>query len=117
MEAIVDIIDYEEIPAEMTAGGKEYFALKIRGDNMYPDYVEDDVVIYLKSQNCESGDECTVIVNGTDATFAKVIKQKGGIVLQPLNVTEHEPTYYSDSEIEELPVRIIGIARELRRKK
>ena len=117
MEAIQDIIDYEEIPAEMAAGGKEFFALKLRGNSMYPDYEEGDIVIYQKADDCDSGDECAVIVNGDDATFKKVIKQKGGVVLQPLNVAEYEPMYYSDKEIEELPVRVIGIARELRRKK
>jgi repressor LexA len=35
LEAIEDIIDYEEIPAEMARAG-EYFALRIRGDSMGP---------------------------------------------------------------------------------
>ena len=117
MEAIEGIIDYEEIPAEMTAGGKEYFALKIRGNSMSPDYLEDDVVIYQRAVTCDSGDECAVIVNGEEATFKKVVIHKSGIFLQPLNVAEHEPTYYSNREVEELPVRVIGIAKELRRKK
>ena len=117
MEAIEDIIDYEEIPAEMAAGGKEFFALRLRGNSMSPDYEEGDTVIYQIADDCESGDECAVIVNGEEATFKKVIKQKGGVVLQPLNVAEYEPMYYSNKEIEELPVRVIGIARELRRKK
>jgi len=117
MEAIEDIIDYEEIPTDMTAGGKEFFALKIRGNSMSPDYLEDDVVIYQKAETCDNGDECAVIVNGEEATFKKVVIKRDGVFLQPLNVAEHEPVYYSNREIEELPVRVIGIAKELRRKK
>jgi len=117
MEAIEDILDYEEIPAEMTAGSKEYFALKISGDSMEPDYIEGDVVIFLKAQTCDSGDECAVIVNGDHATFKKVIRKENGVYLQPLNITKHDPVFYTNDEIIEKPVDVIGIAKELRRKK
>ena len=115
IEAIEDVLDYEEIPADWTTGGREYFALKIQGDSMEPKYLDDDIVIFQKAETCDSGTECAVMVNGYDATFKKVIIQKSGIVLQPLNTRDHEPTFYSNSEVNELPVRVIGIAKELRR--
>ena len=34
LEAIEDILDWEEIPSTMCAGGREYFALQVRGDSM-----------------------------------------------------------------------------------
>ena len=116
IDAVEDILDYEEIPADWTAGGKEYFALKLRGNSMIPDYIDGDVVIFQKADTCENGEECAVMVSGEEATFKKVIRQKGGVLLQPLNVSEYEPKYYTNKEIEELPVRVIGVARELRRK-
>jgi len=116
IEAIEDVLDYEEIPAELTAGGKEYFALKIQGSSMYPKYLEDDVVIFQKSPDCENGTDCAVLVNGEDATFKKVIKQSNGVVLQPLNISDFEPAFYSNEDVETLPVVVIGIAREIRRK-
>jgi len=116
IEAIEDVLDYEEIPAELTAGGKEYFALKIQGNSMFPKYLEDDVVIFQKSPDCESGTDCAVLVNGEDATFKKVIKQSNGVVLQPLNITDFEPAFYSNEDVEALPVAVIGIAIEIRRK-
>ena len=116
IEAIEDVLDYEEIPADWTAGGKEYFALRISGNSMYPKYLEGDVVIFLQVEDCENGMECAVIVNGQDATFKKIIKQSGGLVLQPLNTTDHEPAFYSNEEVNSLPLRIIGIAKEIRRK-
>jgi len=116
IEAIEDVLDHEEIPAEWTTGGREYFALKIQGRSMSPKYLENDIVIFQKLPDCDSGAECAVIVNGDDATFKKVIKQTSGIILQPLNITEFEPVFYSNEDIESLPVSIIGIAEEIRRK-
>ena len=116
IEAIEDILDYEEVPIEWRKGGKEYFALKIKGNSMYPKYLDNDIVLFLTSKDCNSGDDCAVIVDGENATFKKVIKRPSGIVLQPLNTDEFEPEFYSNEEIENLPVRIIGIAEEIRRK-
>lgn len=116
IEAIEDVLDHEEIPVEWTMGGKEYFALRIQGNSMSPKYLENDIIIFQKSPDCDSGKECAVIVNGDDATFKKVIKQTNGIILQPLNIADFEPVFYSNEDIENLPVSIIGIAEEIRRK-
>ena len=116
LEAIEDIIGYEEISIDRTLGGKEYFALQICGDSMSPKYLEGDIVIFLVAQDCDSGSECAVIKNGNDATFKKVIKQISGIVLQPLNTGSYSPEFFSNEEVETLPISIIGVAIELRRK-
>lgn len=116
IEMIEDVIDYEEIPTNWLIGGKEYFALKVKGDSMSPDYLDGDVVIVKKQDSCENGDECIVAVNGFDATFKKVIKKESSIILQPLN-SNYEPMIYSNDDIEKLPVRILGVVVELRRTK
>ena len=116
IEAIEDVLDYEEAPLDWSAGGREYFALKIKGDSMSPDYMDGDVVIFLAADDCQSGDDCAVIINGDDATFKKVIKHMDGVMLQPMNTTAYVPTFYSNAEISHLPVRVIGIAEEIRRK-
>lgn len=66
MECIEDIIDTEEISADMLRGGKQYFGLKIKGDSMKPDYLDGDVIILQKQDNCENGDDCVVMVNGNE---------------------------------------------------
>ena len=45
MECIEDVIDTEEIDADMLKGGKQYFGLKIKGDSMFPEYLENDTII------------------------------------------------------------------------
>ena len=116
MECIEDIIDTEEISTEMLKGGKQYFGLKIKGDSMEPDYLDGDIIIFQKQDDCENGDDCVVMVNGNDGTFKRIFKSKSGIRLQPLN-NKYEPLIFSNKEIEQLPVKILGVFEELRRKK
>jgi len=115
IEAIEDIVDFEEIPKNWLKGDKEYFGLKIKGDSMYPYYNTGDTVIFQKTSDCENGSHCAVMVNGNDVTFKKLIKNSEGIILKPLN-DDYEPIFYTNKQIKELPVNIIGVAKEIRRK-
>lgn len=83
---------------------------------MAPVYQTGDTVIFERVSDCESGSHCAVMVNGDDVTFKKVIKTEAGVILQPLNEDEFEPQFYSNKEIKELPLRIVGVAKEIRRK-
>ena len=115
MEMIEDIIDTEEISSDWLKGDKQYFGLKVNGNSMMPKYQNNDTIICLKCEDCESGDDCVVAVNGNDATFKKVIKNENGIILQPLN-PEFSPLVYTNEDIKKLPVGILGKVVELRRK-
>ena len=115
MECIEDVLDTEEIPASMLKGGKQYFGLKVKGNSMFPAYLNGDTVIFEKVDDCESGQDCVVMVNGNDGTFKRVLKNENGIILQPLN-SEYEPLVFTNEQINNLPVKIIGIAKEIRRK-
>ena len=114
VEAVEEIIDYEEIIEEMANQG-EYFALQVRGDSMEPKFSEGDVVIVLKQPTAETGDIAIVLVNGNDATIKKIKRTEQGIMLIPLN-SDYEIMFYSNEEIEQLPVRILGKVVELRAK-
>lgn len=115
IEAIEEVLDYEEIPKDWCKGGKEFFGLLIKGDSMFPKYIDNDVVIFEKTNDFNNGDECAVMVNGDDCTFKKVLKHDQGLTLQPLN-SAYEIKLYSNEDIEKLPIKIIGVAKEMRRK-
>lgn len=106
---------YEEITPDLAKTG-EFFALKIRGHSMEPRMMEGDVVIVRRQDDVESGDIAIVLVNGNEATVKRVKKQEDGITLIATNTSVYEPHYYSNKEIEELPVRILGKVVELRGK-
>lgn len=116
MEMIEDVLDTEEIDANMLKGGKEYFGLKVKGNSMYPEYLDGDTIILEKLDNVESGTDAVIMVNGNDGTFKRVFKNENGIILQPLN-PEFQPMIYTNEQIEKLPVKVIGKVVELRRKK
>ena len=116
MDAIEDILDWEEVPASWGSGGREYFGLRVKGDSMYPKYLEGGTVILRKDHACDSGDDCAVLVNGDAATLKQVIlREDGAVELRPVNPT-YPPRTYSPAEIESLPVQVIGVVVELRRK-
>lgn len=118
IEAIEDIIGYEEIPREWLKGGNEYFALVLDGDSMEPKYQDKDIGIFLKASDCESGQDCCIKINGFDATFKRVKKQKNGIMIMPLNEnnsTGFSTTFYTNDEIINKPVEIIGVIKQIRR--
>lgn len=114
IEAIEDIIDYEEIPESMAKNG-EYFALQIRGDSMEPKFSEGDVVIVRKQESADDGDIAVVLVNGNEATVKKIKRRMDGIMLIPNNPS-YDPMFYSNQEIATLPIAIIGRVVELRAK-
>lgn len=116
LEAIEEVLDWEDIPARWLAGGKEYFSLRVRGDSMYPEYLDGDTIILRKTECCETGDDCAVMVNGDDATFKRVRLSETGMVLQPLNPA-YEPIIFTAQQVQDLHVRILGVVVELRRTK
>ena len=116
MEMIEDILDTEEISEDIIKGGKEYFGLKIKGDSMSPEYLDGDTIILEKAQDVENGQDAVVMINGDDGTFKRVFKNENGIILQPLN-NSYSPLVFSNEDIKNKPVKIIGKVIELRRKK
>ena len=114
IEAIQDIIDYEEIDAATAAKG-EYFALQVKGSSMEPRICEGDIVIVRKQDDVESGEIAIVMVNGDNATIKRLLKYEDGIRLMPTNPA-YEPLYFTNDEILENPVKVIGKVIENRQK-
>ena len=114
IEAVEHIIDTEEISEELARTG-EFFGLQIHGDSMEPRMYEGDVVIVRKQDDAESGDIVIAMVNGNDATCKRLTKYANGITLSSLNA-KYEPMIYSNEEILQKPVKILGKVIELRGK-
>lgn len=115
LDAIEEIIDYEEIPKSMAATG-EFFALQVKGDSMLPTLKDGDVVIVKKQPTVDSGDIAIILVNGNEATVKEVKESPAGITLIGHNVAVYTPQFYSNEEIKSLPVQVLGKVVEMRRK-
>jgi repressor LexA len=108
------IIDTEEISQEMANDG-EYFALQIKGDSMEPKISTGDVVIVRKQEDADDGDLVIALINGDDAVCKRLKKYAEGLALVSTNPA-YEPLYFTQDEVINKPVQIIGKVKELRAK-
>lgn len=92
----------------------EFVALRVDGPSMEPEIRDGSIVIIRVSETCDPGDICAVSVNGDEAT-CKVVKpdREGGVYLMPINPA-FDPMHYTARDIDDLPVRIIGVVEEVR---
>ena len=114
IDAIEEILDYEEITQEMANSG-EFFALKIKGDSMMPRIQENDVVIVRKQSQVDNGSIAIVLINGNEATCKKVQYNEKGVALISYN-SSYTPKFYTKEKCLTLPVEVIGKVVELRAK-
>lgn len=110
-----NVIDTIQVESNLLCDGDDYFALKVKGDSMSPIFIEDDIVIVKKQNDCENNQIAIVIVNGEEGTIKKVRKTEQGIILQPLNPA-YAPMIFTNEEIKSIPITIVGIVKELKRR-
>ena len=114
IDCVEEIIDTEEITQDMASTG-EFFGLQIHGDSMEPRMKDGDVVIVRQQDDAETDNIVIAVVNGNEVTCKRLKKYAEGIALISTNPS-YEPMYFSNKEIAEKPVRIIGVVKELRAK-
>lgn len=112
-----NILGYEIISKGEIMNNREYFYLKIKGDSMINARIhENDLVLIVKQDYVEkNGDIMAVRVNGDEATLKRVFIQEKGILLQSENPA-YEPLYYSQADVRNGYVGIIGKAIEVKTK-
>ncbi len=113
-------VDTIDIPKKWLNGGNKFFALRLDGDSMEPDYLDNDIVIFRQTSDCENGQDCCVRINGFEATFKRIRKQPNGIMIVPLNEnnsTNFKSTFYTNEDVINMPVEILGVVKQVRRDK
>lgn len=104
-----------EIPVEYLKGRKkeEYFVLSVKGDSMYPLYLNGDKVLILKQTTLDnSGDIGAILYDNDYATLKKIeyVKGEDWLRLVPLN-PEYQPKKIEGPELE--LCRVMGIPKLL----
>lgn len=111
-----NIIGYVEMP-EDAFPNDELFSLIVEGESMSPYYLPGDIVIYRVTNLAENGDDVAVRINGDEFTLKRYKRTSEGVMLVPLNQPEYEPMFFTNAQIESLPVEILGVVVEQRRTK
>lgn len=114
IEAIENIIDWEEIPNEIARKG-EHFGLVIKGDSMEPRMYDGDVVIVRKQCTAESGQIVIASINGDDATCKRFMQYDSSVGLVSLN-SKYPPKVFTAEQQKSLPIQIWGVVVEVRGK-
>lgn len=104
-----------EIPLAYLKGRKkeEYFVLSVKGDSMYPLYMDGDKVLILRQSTLNhSGEIGAVLYEGENATLKKVeyVDGEDWMRLVPVN-PEYKPKLIENSDLEQC--RVLGIPRLL----
>ncbi|KIR03435.1 SOS-response repressor and protease LexA [Lachnospiraceae bacterium TWA4] len=114
IELVDENSEWEEISEKLARTGN-FFGLQVKGDSMSPRIQEGDVLIVKQQEDAENGDIVIAKVNGDDACCKRLLKYKDGITLQSLNPI-YDPMYFSNADILNKPVKIIGKVVENRQK-
>ena len=85
----IEVIENREtiaIPKSRIPKSGEVYALRVQGDSMIDEGVNDGDTILINKQNtAENGDKVVALLNGNEATLKTFYKERGQIRLQPAN--------------------------------
>ena len=92
------------VPASMVR--RDCYALRVRGNSMIDDHIQDgDVIVIEKRASAENGQSVVAMINGETVTLKRFYIEKDGVRLQPAN-PELDPICLKNEDI-----RILGIVR------
>ena len=114
IEAIQDILGYEEIPKIMADTG-EFFCLRVEGNSMYPLLYSGETIVIKKQETADNGDIVVALVDNEETTVKRLKKMSDGIILEAEN-PEYNSLYFNEKQIKNEKVKIIGKAVESRKK-
>ncbi|KKU87143.1 MAG: LexA repressor, partial [Candidatus Gottesmanbacteria bacterium GW2011_GWA2_47_9] len=85
----IEVIENKEtiaIPKSRLPRSGEVYALRVQGDSMIDEGINDgDTILINKQDTAENGDKVVALLNGNEATLKTFYKEKGQIRLQPAN--------------------------------
>ena len=102
------------IPKSWMVGGREFFAYRVHGGRFAPRYFDGDIVIFERKIKAKKDQVALVSVKDEDAFLCLITKKRDGKIIRPLDPAL-DSHFYTTEELANIPVRILGIAVELRR--
>ena len=85
----IEVIQEKEfisIPKSRFPRGGEFYALRVAGDSMIDENIDDgDLVIVRNQQTADNGQKVVALINNSEVTLKKLYREKNKIRLQPAN--------------------------------
>ena len=92
-------------------GGKDHFALRVRGKSMIEDHIDDgDIVIIRKQETAENGERVVAMID-RDVTLKRFYKKKDNIRLDPSNSAMNPINVEAGKDVQILGV-LVGVLRK-----
>lgn len=105
------ILLQEKIRAPANMVRKNTYALKVKGDSMIDDNIEDgDTIIINKTETADNGQSVVALIHGDQVTLKKFFIEENGIRLQPAN-PDLKPMFFSHDEVHVLGI-VSGVIRQ-----
>jgi len=103
--------DMVSVPRDMIGNGRT-FALKVRGDSMIEENIQDgDIIIVTSQPTAENGQMVVALIDGNYATVKKFYREPDFIRLEPAN-PQFKPIFIKTPE----RIQVQGVVRGLIRK-
>lgn len=99
IEAIVER-ESIAIPKSKLPQNGTLFALRVKGDSMVDENIDDGDIVVAKSQStAENGQRVVALIGNQEATLKKLYREKGHVRLQPANI-KYEPIIIDDDQLQ-----------------
>ena len=106
-----DIEGYIEL-GQADAQKGNYF-LRVVGDSMEGAHIYDGDLVYVQSCSTVESGRIAVVMIGNEATIKKVYYKNDLMILEAAN-PKYESKFFTMQEVEEMPVRVLGLVRFVR---
>lgn len=92
-------------------GGPNHFALKVRGQSMIEDHIQDGDYVIIRQQNTAQNGERVVAMINNEVTLKRFFRKRGHVRLEPANATM-EPILVDPTADAKILGVLIGVVRK-----
>ena len=110
IEAISEVASHVAVPQQMLRGGRNHYALEVKGDSMIEAGINDgDIVVIEDGSTAENGDIVVALVEGQEATL-KRLRRKGGMIALEAANPAYETRVFRDDQVA-VQGKLVGLIR------
>ncbi len=101
----------ERIEFDDLFGNKDHYVLKVRGQSMIEDHIQDGDYVVIRKKNTAEDGERVVAMIGDEVTLKRFYREKNQIRLEPANKTMEPIIVHSNADAQILGT-LVGVMRK-----